>query len=83
MIKDSTKKNVPPNVLTAVIDLANANILGLFPNPSVDQQEILDLSKLKTDDEYEQYIQRLSTFLVPFPTITEQQLKKMFPKNKN
>lgn len=82
LIKDSTKKNVPPNVLTAVIDLANANILGLFPNPSVDQQEILDLSKLKTDDEYEQYIQRLSTFLVPFPTITEQQLKKMFPKNK-
>ncbi|MFJ5714583.1 FusB/FusC family EF-G-binding protein [Neobacillus sp. NPDC093127] len=82
LIKDSTKKNVPPNVLAAVIDLANAKILDLFPNSALDQQEMLDLSRLKTDAEYEQYIQRLSAFLLPFPRITEQQLKKMFPKNK-
>lgn len=81
-IKDSTKKNVPPTVLAAVIDLANAKILDLIPNASLDQQEMLDLSRLKTDDEYEQYIQRISAFLLPFPKITEQQLKKMFPKNK-
>lgn len=43
---------------------------------------MVDLSRLKTDDEYEQYIQHLSDFLLPFPKITEQQLKKMFPKNK-
>ena len=82
LIKDSTKKNVPPNVLAAVIDLANAKILDLFPNAALGQQEMLDLSRLKTDAEYEQYIQRLSAFLLPFPRITEQQLKKMFPKNK-
>ncbi|QED46095.1 FusB/FusC family EF-G-binding protein [Cytobacillus dafuensis] len=82
LIKDSTKKNVPPTVLAAVIDLANAKILDLIPNASSDQQEILDLSRLKTDDEYEQYIQHLSDFLLPFPKITEQQLRKMFPKNK-
>lgn len=82
LIKDSTKKNVPPNVLAAVIDLANAKILDLFPNAALNQQEMLDLSRMKTDTEYEQYIQHLSAFLLPFPRITEQQLKKMFPKNK-
>lgn len=82
LIKDSTKKNVPQNVLTAVIDLANAKILDLFPNASLEQQNMLDLSKLRKDKEYEQYIMRLSEFLVPFPIITEQQLKKMFPKQK-
>ncbi|MCM2534179.1 FusB/FusC family EF-G-binding protein [Neobacillus pocheonensis] len=82
LIKDSTKKNVPPTVLAAVIDLANAKILDLIPNASLDQQEMLDLSRLKTDAEYEQYIQRISAFLLPFPKISEQQLKKMFPKNK-
>lgn len=82
LIKDSKKKNVPPAVLAAVIDLANAKILELIPKVSVDQQEILDLSRLQTDDEYEQYIQRLSKFLIPFPEITEPQLKKMFSKNK-
>ncbi len=82
LIKDSVKKNVPQNVLAAVIDLANAKILDLFPNAYLEQQEMLDLSRLKTDKEYEQYIQHLSGFLLPFPKITEQQLKKMFPKNK-
>ncbi|WP_240491512.1 FusB/FusC family EF-G-binding protein [Bacillus nakamurai] len=82
LIKDSTKKNVAPTVLAAVIDLANAKILDLIPNAALDQQELLDVSRLKTDDDYEKYIQRLSAFLQPFPKITEQQLKKMFPKNK-
>ncbi|WP_260631798.1 FusB/FusC family EF-G-binding protein [Neobacillus niacini] len=82
LIKESSKKNVPQNVLTAVIDLANAKILDLFPNLSLEKQEMLDLSKLKRDKEYEQYIQHLTDYLLPFPKITEQQLKKMFPKHK-
>jgi len=82
LITDSTKKNVPSNVLAAVIDLANAKILDHIPNASLDQQGMLDLSRLKTDAEYVQYIKRLSDYVLPFPKITEQQLKKMFPKNK-
>lgn len=82
IIKDSIKKNVSSNVLTATIDLANAKILELFPTASAEQQEMLDLSKLKSDDEYEQYIKHLSSFVLPFPKLTDQQLKKMFPKNK-
>jgi hypothetical protein len=82
LISDSTKKNLPPNVLAAVIDLANAKILDLFPNASIEQQEMLALSGLKSGKEYDQYIQQLMDFLLPFPKITEQQLKKMFPKHK-
>jgi hypothetical protein len=81
-IRDSSKKNIPPNVLASVIDLAYAKILEHFRNVSLEQQEMLNLSNLKTDKEYEQYIQHLSGYLLPFPTITEQQLKRMFPKHK-
>jgi len=82
LIKDCTKKNVPPDVLAAVTDLANAKILDLFSNVSLEQQEMLDLSRLKTDKDYEQYIQHLADYLLPFPKVNEQQLKKMFPKHK-
>ncbi|MBP2242117.1 hypothetical protein J2Z40_002690 [Cytobacillus eiseniae] len=82
IIREGTKKNVPPNILAAAIDLANLKIKELFPNASLEQQKRLDLSKLKTDKEYELYIQELSNHLLPFPRITEQQLKKMFPKHK-
>lgn len=82
LIKDSKKKNVPQNVLTAVIDLANAKIMELFQNVSLEQEEMLDLAKLKTDKEYEQHIDHLSECILPFPDIAEQQLKKMFPKQK-
>nr|WP_106782565.1 FusB/FusC family EF-G-binding protein [Lysinibacillus timonensis] len=82
LIKDSMRKNVPANVLSAVIDLAQAKILDHFPNATLEQQELLNLAHLKTDIEYDQYIQRLSNYLRPFPTVTDQQLKKLFPKNK-
>ncbi|MDM5337196.1 FusB/FusC family EF-G-binding protein [Fictibacillus enclensis] len=82
LIKDTTQKHVPPSVLKAIIDMANAKVLDLFPNASSDQQEMLDLSRLKTDEQFGEYIQHLSAFLLPFPSVTEQQLKKMFPKNK-
>ena len=81
-IKDSKNKNVPKNVLATVIDLANAKIVDLFPHLSDEQSEMLDVSKLKTESDYEQYIQHLSEYLLPFPIMTEQQLKKMFPKQK-
>ena len=82
LTKDSTKKNVPPNVLDAVISLANSKIMDLFPNKTLEQQEMLDLSKLKSGKEYEEYIQQLEGYLQPFPQLTEERLKKLFPKQK-
>jgi hypothetical protein len=82
LIKDSYKKNAAPNVIQAAKELANAKIVDLFPDATKEQKEILDLSALKTDKEFDKYLQQLHNYLVPFPTVTEAQLKKMFPKNK-
>lgn len=82
IIKDSSNKNLPKTVLTAVIDLANAKILDLFPQASLEQQELLDITKWNTKEEYQRYIEQLTACLLPFPKITEQQLKKLFPKQK-
>jgi hypothetical protein len=81
-IKDSVNKNVPKTVLAAVIDLANAKIMDLFPEASLDQQDLLDITRWKTKEDYEQYIEALIPYLLPFPEMTEQQLKKLFPKQK-
>ncbi|MEH7305637.1 FusB/FusC family EF-G-binding protein [Neobacillus drentensis] len=82
LIKDGYKKNAAPNVIQAVKDLANNKIIGLFPNATNAQKEMLDLSALKTDHEYDRYIQQLHDYLLPFPKLAEAQMKKMFPKNK-
>jgi Elongation factor G-binding protein, N-terminal/FBP C-terminal treble-clef zinc-finger len=82
LIKDSYKQNASPNVIQAVKDLANTKIKGLFPNATNEQKDMLDLSALKTDQEYDRYIQQLYEYLLPFPKIAEAQMKKMFPKNK-
>jgi hypothetical protein len=82
LIKDSYKKNAAPNVIQAVKDLANTKIIELFPNATNDQQEMLDLSAIKTDQEYDKYMKQLQEYLLPFPKISEAQMKKMFPKNK-
>lgn len=81
-IKDSVNKNVPKTVLAAVIDLANAKIMDLFPEASLEQQELLDITRWKTKEDYEQYVEALIPYLCPFPEMTEQQLKKLFPKQK-
>jgi len=81
-IQDSMRKHVDPAVLTAVKDLAQAKILDLFPNATREQQEILDISKLSQEEEYEHIVTELAQFLKPFPRLTEQQLKKLFPKVK-
>nr|WP_144924871.1 FusB/FusC family EF-G-binding protein [Paenibacillus bovis] len=82
LIKDSRKRNVPAHILSAVCDLTQAKILELFPDLTTEQQQLLDVSGLQTDAEFEAYLERLSAYIIPFPTITGQQLKKLFPKNK-
>jgi len=82
LIKDSYKKNTDPSVIHAVRELANAKIIEHFPDLTGDQTELLDLSNWKTDQEFDQYLQHLSSFLVPFPTLTDQQIKKLFRKTK-
>jgi len=81
-IKESTKQHLPAGVLATVYDLSNEKILNCIPNMTAEQKNILDFSKLKTVEAYEQALMQLANYLLPFPTISEQQLKKMFPKSK-
>ena len=45
LIKASTKKNVPPNVLEAVISFGLRQGHGSLPDRSVEEEQMLDLSK--------------------------------------
>ncbi|MEH7298760.1 FusB/FusC family EF-G-binding protein [Neobacillus drentensis] len=82
LIKDSYRKNSDPSVIKAVRELANAQILEFVPLATTEQIERLDLSRLKTDAEFDQYVKELANYLISFPNLTEQQVKKMFPKAK-
>ncbi|EKN70880.1 fibronectin-binding family protein [Neobacillus bataviensis LMG 21833] len=82
LIKDSYKKNTDPSVIMAVRELAIAQILELFPHAAKEQVEMLDLSRWKTDAELDKYVQELTRCIIPFPKLTEQEVKKMFPKAK-
>jgi len=82
LINNSRMQNVPKHVLNAVIDSADAKISQQFPHASIEQQQLLNVVGLSSDKDYDQYIQRIAEYLQPFPTVTEQQLKKLFPKHK-
>lgn len=81
-IKDSTKQHIPPGVLASVYDLSNEKIMNCVPDMTSEQKKMLDFSSLKTVEEYDQAIKELDAYRLPFPTVTEQQLKKLFPKSK-
>lgn len=81
-IRDSRKKSLPASVLQAVIDLANAKIADLFPEAAPSQLAMMDVSKLQTDESYDGFIDRLRPHVRSFPQVSEQQVKKMFPKQK-
>ena len=62
---------------------AQAKMAELFPNVADDRRQLLEsVSELKTAEEFQQYMQELEPYLVGFPPITEQQIRKLFPKNK-
>lgn len=81
-IRDSRKKSLPSSVLQVVIDLANAKIAFLFPEATPARLSMLDVSKLKTDEAYDRFIDELRPHVRSFPQVSEQQVKKMFPKQK-
>ncbi|WP_409304323.1 FusB/FusC family EF-G-binding protein [Peribacillus sp. SCS-155] len=82
IIKDSYKKGLDPNVLNAVKDSAIYKIQELLSEEAFVRLEMLELTTLRTDDQFDQYIEKLAGYKLPFPKVSEQQLKKLFPKNK-
>jgi hypothetical protein len=55
---------------------------GLRVNTEADKAVIKSFWKLGTQDEFEQYIDEVSKYLIPFPMITDAHIKKLFPKSK-
>ncbi|WP_026695141.1 FusB/FusC family EF-G-binding protein [Peribacillus kribbensis] len=82
VIKNSLKTGADKNVKNAVKDSADAKITELFADADAERRALLDLSHCSKDEDYDQYINTLGEYVQPFPQVSEQQIKKMFPKNK-
>ncbi|PLT29331.1 FusB/FusC family EF-G-binding protein [Peribacillus deserti] len=82
IIKDTYKKGTDKQVINAVKDSAYAKMIDLFQDHPGIPTHIFDLSGLATEAEFDLYTADLNAFIQPFPAVTEQQIKKMFPKTK-
>jgi hypothetical protein len=70
-------------VVAAVRSSAQAKVAELFPDIRDERMTMLEsVSGLKTGEDLQKYVQALEPYLVAFPPITEQQIRKLFPKNK-
>lgn len=72
-----------PKVVAGVRSNAQAKVAELFPMITDDRITMLEsVSDLKTGEDLQKYVQALEPYLVAFPPITEQQIRKLFPKVK-
>ena len=89
-IKDQTKILVngkatssDTEVLSVLRQLAHEKVFGLFPSLTVEQKAVLDpLTTVKETADAEAYLAQLEPFIIPFKTVTDAGLKKLFPKAK-
>ncbi|RNB59820.1 elongation factor G-binding protein [Brevibacillus gelatini] len=72
-----------PNVIRARKEIAQESVFQLYPELTEEQKQLLaSLSVIKEKNEAKQFLLRLSPYIIPFPALTEQAIKKMFPKVK-
>jgi hypothetical protein len=70
-------------VIDTVRGSAEAKILEMFPEAGESQiQELLRISALNTAEDFQEYLHSLETHVTEFPGLTENKIKKLFPKNK-
>ncbi|HBZ79987.1 MULTISPECIES: FusB/FusC family EF-G-binding protein [Brevibacillus] len=71
------------NVIRARKDIAQEAVFQLFADLSDEQRQLLaPIRSLKEKNEAKQFLLSLSPYVVPFPAVTEQAIKKMYPKIK-
>ncbi|MED1796479.1 FusB/FusC family EF-G-binding protein [Brevibacillus nitrificans] len=64
-------------------DIAKENVANLFPVLSEEQQQLLDpIAQIAETADVKRYLSELQPYVIPFPVITDQTLKKLFPKAK-
>lgn len=72
-----------PKVVQSVRDGVQANVLEAFPEAAGEQRQYLErIYSLSAADEFQSYLSSLEPYLEEFPRITDNQLKKLFPKVK-
>ncbi|RLQ91452.1 FusB/FusC family EF-G-binding protein [Planomicrobium sp. Y74] len=70
-------------VLSVLRHLAQEKVFGLFPSLNDEQKAVLKpLTAVKETAEAEAFLEQLSAYLLPFKSVTDQGLKKLFPKAK-
>ncbi|WP_409293077.1 FusB/FusC family EF-G-binding protein [Peribacillus sp. SCS-37] len=82
IIKGSSKKGIDASVAKAVKDSAYAKIMALFPDADREQTDLLDIARAEDDAELDSIVEELQAYLVPFPELSEQKIKKLFPKSR-
>ncbi|WKA54493.1 FusB/FusC family EF-G-binding protein [Planococcus shixiaomingii] len=89
-IKDQTKILVngqatgnDAEVLNVLRHLAHEKVFKLFPNLTQEQKTVLNpLAQVKETADAEAFLEQLRPYVIPFKTVTDQALKKLFPKAK-
>lgn len=72
-----------PKILQSVRFTAQSKVTEMFPDVLDNRRTMLEtVSELKTAEDFLKYKQSLEPYLAEFPRITEQQIRKLFPKNK-
>ncbi|WP_426454210.1 FusB/FusC family EF-G-binding protein [Paenibacillus sp. S-38] len=72
-----------PKIVGSVRYSAQTKVAELFPDVTDTRKMTLEsISELKTAEDIQHYMQALEPYRIEFPPITEQQIRKLFPKNK-
>ncbi|MBW7457850.1 FusB/FusC family EF-G-binding protein [Paenibacillus sepulcri] len=71
------------SVIEAVKYNVETKILAAFPELTDTQKELLlFIIKLRTEQEFQDYLDALAAYRISFPEVTEQLVRELFPKNK-
>ena len=72
-----------PKVVQSVQYSVEAKIIEAFEHLTDEQQHMLGgMSALQKAEHFQAYAHALEPYLIPFPQVTEKQIKKLFHKNK-
>ena len=72
-----------PKIVESVRTGAQAKVSELFTGLTDYRKALLEsIAVMKTADDIQSYLQALEPYRAAFPWITEQQIRKLFPKNK-
>ncbi|WP_127586547.1 FusB/FusC family EF-G-binding protein [Paenibacillus koleovorans] len=79
----ATQSVSDPRVLASVRDHAQAQLAEVLPGAADVQKAHLErVAGLRTAEEFEEFLRTIESWRRPFPSVTEAQLKKLFPKVK-